>query len=46
MVGEDVDKSAARLFLVMQVKQVLFNALTLLGVSAPERMDSDEREEA
>jgi hypothetical protein len=46
VVGDDIDKSAARLFLVMQVKQVLFNALTLLGVSAPERMDSDEREDS
>jgi arginyl-tRNA synthetase len=41
VVSDDVEKSAARLYLVMQVKQVLFNALALLGVSAPERMESD-----
>ena len=41
VVSDDVEKSAARLYMVMQVKQVLFNALTLLGVSAPERMESD-----
>jgi len=45
VVSDDAQKSAARLFLVQQVKQVLFNALTLLGVSAPERMDADRDEE-
>ncbi len=45
VVGDDENKSAARLFLVSQVKQVLFNALTLLGVSAPERMDADREED-
>lgn len=38
VVSDDVAKTAARLFLVDQVRQVLKNALVLLGVSTPERM--------
>ena len=35
---DDVETSRARLYLVNAVKMVLGNALTLLGVSAPEQM--------
>ena len=40
VISDDPQKTAARLFLVWAVKQVLHNALTVLGVSAPERMDA------
>ncbi|MBN2493599.1 MAG: arginine--tRNA ligase [Deltaproteobacteria bacterium] len=43
LVGEE-GKVAARLVLVLALRQVLRNALDLLGVSAPERMDSLETE--
>jgi arginyl-tRNA synthetase len=45
VISDDAQKTAARLFLVWAVKQVLHNALTVLGVSAPERMDALEAEE-
>ncbi len=38
VLGDDVETSKARLYLVNGVRQVLQNALLLLGVSAPERM--------
>jgi len=38
VVGEDVELSRARYWLVMATKQTLVNALALLGVSAPDRM--------
>ena len=41
---EDGALSAARLALLMATRQVLANALALLGVSAPERMSSSARD--
>ncbi|ORJ63052.1 arginine--tRNA ligase [Geothermobacter hydrogeniphilus] len=38
VLGEDVETGRARLYLFNGVRQVLENALRLLGVSAPERM--------
>jgi arginyl-tRNA synthetase len=38
ILGEDPDQSQARLFLAAAVRDVIRNALELLGVSAPERM--------
>jgi len=38
VIVDDVDVSQARLYLVNAVKQVVSNALTVLGVSAPEKM--------
>ncbi|MCG6910066.1 MAG: arginine--tRNA ligase [Deltaproteobacteria bacterium] len=38
VLAEDPDLAQARLFLVMAVKIVIKNGLTLLGVSAPEKM--------
>ncbi|MCK9231055.1 MAG: arginine--tRNA ligase [Syntrophales bacterium] len=38
IIGEDVNLSRARLFLVKNIGVVLGNALRLLGVTAPERM--------
>ena len=38
VVGEDVELSRARYWLVMAAKQTLVNALALLGVEAPDRM--------
>jgi arginyl-tRNA synthetase len=38
VVSDDGDLTAARIFLVKSVKTVLENALTLLGVSTPEKM--------
>ena len=46
VISDDPAKTAARLYLVWAVKQVLRNALAVLGVSAPERMDAPEVEEA
>jgi arginyl-tRNA synthetase len=40
VISDDPQKTAARLFLVWAVQQVLHNALTVLGVSAPERMEA------
>ena len=45
VISDDPRKTAARLYLVWAVKQTLANALQVLGVSAPERMDAPEPEE-
>ncbi|GAO05577.1 arginine--tRNA ligase [Anaeromyxobacter sp. PSR-1] len=42
VVGPDPVKTAARLFLCRALKQVLANGLAVLGVSAPDRMESPE----
>jgi arginyl-tRNA synthetase len=42
VIGDDARKTAARLYLVWALKQTLRNALSVLGVSAPERMDAPE----
>jgi len=39
----DTDKTAARLLWVTAVRRVIENALSLIGVSAPERLDSPAR---
>ena len=41
VVSEDRELTQARLWLAAATKQVLANLLTLLGVSAPDRMDRD-----
>jgi arginyl-tRNA synthetase len=38
VIGEDADLSIARLFLLKCIGQTLKNALSILGISAPERM--------
>jgi arginyl-tRNA synthetase len=38
VIGEDYELSVARLFLLKCTAQALKNALTILGISAPERM--------
>ena len=45
VIGPDPRKTAARLYLVRALKQVLANGLALLGVSVPDRMDAREVEE-
>ena len=45
VISDDARKTSARLLLVWAVKQVLANALSVLGVSAPERMDAPPEEE-
>jgi len=40
VISDDPAKTTARLFLVWAVKQTLANALAVLGVSAPERMEA------
>ncbi|HUJ27972.1 MAG TPA: arginine--tRNA ligase [Myxococcales bacterium] len=42
VISDDPRKTAARLYLVWAVKQTLANALAVLGVSAPDRMDAPE----
>jgi arginyl-tRNA synthetase len=42
VIGPDPTKTAARLFLCRALKQVLANGLAVLGVSAPDRMESPE----
>lgn len=44
VISEDLDKTAARLYLVACMKRVFANALALLGVSAPERMERLDEE--
>jgi arginyl-tRNA synthetase len=44
VISDDARKTAARLYLVWTIKQTLRNALAILGVSAPERMDEAEKE--
>lgn len=46
VIADDPEVAAARLFLVECTKRVFANALALLGVSAPERMERLEEEEA
>jgi arginyl-tRNA synthetase len=45
VISDDPRKTAARLFLVWALKQTLANALAVLGVSAPDRMDAAAVEE-
>jgi arginyl-tRNA synthetase len=45
VLGKDPETTAARLILVLALRQVLRNALALLGVTAPDRMESPETEE-
>jgi len=45
IIGPDRLKTAGRLYLCRALQQVLANGLAVLGVSAPERMESPEREE-
>jgi arginyl-tRNA synthetase len=40
VISDDARKTAARLYLVWALQQTLANALSVLGVSAPERMDA------
>jgi arginyl-tRNA synthetase len=42
IIGPDPRKTAGRLFLCRALQQVLANGLAVLGVSAPERMESPE----
>jgi arginyl-tRNA synthetase len=42
VIGPDPRKTAGRLYLVKALKQVLANGLAVLGVSAPDRMESRE----
>jgi arginyl-tRNA synthetase len=46
VIGPDARKTAARLYLCAALKQTLANGLAVLGVSAPERMEAREVEEA
>lgn len=45
VISEDRAKTMARLYLIACMKQVFANALGLLGVSAPERMEREAEEE-
>ena len=45
VISDDARKTSARLFLVWAVKQTLANALAVLGVSAPDRMDAPATDE-
>ena len=45
VISDDARKTSARLFLVWAVKQTLANALGVLGVSAPDRMDAPAADE-
>ena len=40
VISDDARKTTARLYLVWAVKQTLANALSVLGVTAPDRMDA------
>ena len=42
IVGDDPRRTAGRLYLCRALKQVLANGLAVLGVAAPERMESPE----
>ena len=46
VLGPDPRKTAARLFLCRGLKQVLANGLAVLGVAAPDRMESPEIRDA
>ncbi|MEI6805203.1 MAG: DALR anticodon-binding domain-containing protein, partial [Myxococcaceae bacterium] len=41
IISDDAELTQARLGLVSALKQTLFNALSLLGISAPEHMEHD-----
>lgn len=45
IISDDLAKSRARLALIFALKQAIFNALTILGICAPERMDLAEKVE-
>ncbi len=45
VISDDARKTTARLYLVWAVKQTLANALSVLGVTAPDRMDAPAEEE-
>lgn len=45
IISDDQEKSQARLSLIFAVKQTIFNALNILGISAPERMELTEQSE-
>ena len=45
VISDDPRKTSARLFLVWALKQTLANALAVLGVSAPDRMEAPAEEE-
>ena len=45
VISDDPRKTAARLYLVWAMKQTLANALAVLGVSAPDRLDAPAAEE-
>jgi len=45
VISEDREKTLARLFLIACMKQVFANALALLGVSAPDRMEREAEED-
>jgi len=45
VISDDPRKTSARLFLVWALKQTLANALSVLGVSAPDRMEAPAEEE-
>ena len=45
VLGPDALRTAGRLYLCRALKQVLANGLDVLGVAAPERMESPERDE-
>ena len=45
VISDNPRKTAARLYLVWAVKQTLANALAVLGVSAPDRMDAPEADD-
>jgi arginyl-tRNA synthetase len=45
VISDDAKKTAARLYLVWAVQQTLANALSVLGVSAPDRMEASDLEE-
>jgi arginyl-tRNA synthetase len=44
VISDDSKKTAARLYLVWSVQQTLANALSVLGVSAPDRMEASDLE--
>ncbi len=46
VIGPDARKTAGRLFLCRALKQVLANGLAVLGVSAPDRMETPEGPES
>jgi arginyl-tRNA synthetase len=45
VISDDARRTAARLYLVWAIQQTLANALAVLGVSAPDRMDAPEVED-